>query len=270
MKIIQVSDLHLTDGALFYGIDPLDRIGAFIESVKQEHGDAALVVATGDLAHGGDGQAYRLLKTALAKLPMPTALLVGNHDRREAFRSVFADAPVDRYGFVQWTLRIGELRLIGIDTARRDGANGAGTFCTDRAVWLQDQLLADPGRPTLLFAHHPPMSVGIEVQDTSRVHFSQHTIDALKQANLLGLFCGHVHRSIDAVWQGLTVSICGALVHAVGFDPVANGESLVLTDEPPSYSAILVNGTDLVVHRAYPVGTHRIGSFSPRSDTSRT
>lgn len=58
MKIIQLSDLHLTGGnTALFGSRPDERLAAAVDSILRDHADAALCLMTGDLADAGDARA---------------------------------------------------------------------------------------------------------------------------------------------------------------------------------------------------------------------
>ena len=102
MKFIHVTDLHLVpEGELLWGLSPVETLDACLADIARHHADAAFVAVTGDLAERGEVAAYQLLKDRLAGLALPAVLLLGNHDDRANFRSVFSDTPLDRGGFVQ-------------------------------------------------------------------------------------------------------------------------------------------------------------------------
>lgn len=116
MKIIQVTDLHLVEpGAVLCGLDPLARLQACITDINENHGDAELVIFTGDLSDTGDEVTYRVLADGLTRLIPPFRLMLGNHDDRDAFLSVFNTVRVEE-GFVQSVEDTREGRLILLDT----------------------------------------------------------------------------------------------------------------------------------------------------------
>lgn len=98
-----------------------------------------------------------------------------------------------------WSTRVGEVRLIGVDTAEFGYAGGRINERQMRA--LRAELADDPERPTILFAHHP------FTQDAVRSHFGGEAfmVEA-QQAKIFqeilaatpgakGVFAGHTHRS---------------------------------------------------------------------------
>jgi len=73
-----------------------------------------------------------------------------------------------------------------------------GTFCDERFANLSALIDGDTDKPVAVFMHHPPfeVSVGPDPQ-----HFESHEMmtrmaDALQvSGRVIGIFCGHVHRS---------------------------------------------------------------------------
>src|SRR5437868_15466615 len=99
MKLMQITDIHLSKpGEKLFDTDPGERLRLCLADIATHHRDADLVVVTGDLAHGGDPAAYRALREALDAFPLPTQLLIGNHDDRRNFLACFPEAPVDADG----------------------------------------------------------------------------------------------------------------------------------------------------------------------------
>ena len=76
-------------------------LGRCVEDINRTHSDADLCVITGDLTHWGERDAFEHLREHLDKLQIPLRLLLGNHDDRETFRSVFQAQRADENGFIQ-------------------------------------------------------------------------------------------------------------------------------------------------------------------------
>ena len=150
MKFIHITDTHLVEpGQRLYGLDPLERLELCIESVNREHGDAAFAIVTGDLAHAGQMPAYHALKACFAKLKLKTHFLLGNHDDRTQFLSVFADAPRDANGFVQYSFDTELGRFICLDT--HEPKVPWGLLCERRLAWLGTELERAAATPVYLF-----------------------------------------------------------------------------------------------------------------------
>lgn len=138
VKILHLSDSHLVSpGDLTHGHDPLARLRSAIDDINQFHSDAKFLVITGDLSDTGGEDSYLALQQVLGSLNIPYLLLMGNHDHRESFKSVFPHA-ADENGFIQASVNLGDLRLICLDTLY-DG-QVTGRLCTVRLNWLKQQL----------------------------------------------------------------------------------------------------------------------------------
>lgn len=143
MKIVQLSDLHLTGGdALLFGTNPQAQLRAVVDSLLRDHHDAAFCLLSGDLADAGGDAAYQALAEITARLPMPVYPLVGNHDDRGALRRAFPTAPCDESGFVQAAIDTRHGRFLLLDTL--DPGNPAGLYCARRRAWLRRQLAWHP------------------------------------------------------------------------------------------------------------------------------
>ena len=117
MKIVQLSDLHLTaSSALLYGIDPRARLNAAVDSIVRDHADAAFCLLSGDLADAGADDAYAALASITARLPMPAYPMVGNHDDRDALMRAFPALPREESGFIQTTIDTPHGRFLLLDT----------------------------------------------------------------------------------------------------------------------------------------------------------
>lgn len=168
--IAQVTDTHIkAGGRKAYG-GRVDTHGALARCVRHlnsldPHPDVVLL--TGDLVDMGRPDEYASLRELLDRLDAPYFVVPGNHDERGALRAAFAD---HRYlpqegEFLHYCMDDHPLRLVGLDSTV-PGEPG-GLMCDARLAWL-DATLGNPGRPTLLFMHHPPFVTGIAHMDVQR------------------------------------------------------------------------------------------------------
>jgi 3',5'-cyclic-AMP phosphodiesterase len=161
LKIIHRTDPHVRPlGQAVYGVDSAARLAAVVADVNMRHADGDLVAITGDLTHYGEPESYTRVVEILAAPRLPYRRMLGNHDKRPAFREACPDHPVDETGFVQSTLdapgRIG--RLLFLDTHEPDRIGGH--LCAQRLAWLSARLDEARERPVVVFQHHPPLSGG--------------------------------------------------------------------------------------------------------------
>lgn len=246
MKLIQITDLHLVPrGQRLFDCDPGERLHLCLSDVARHHGDADLVVITGDLAHNGEPAAYTALRDALAGFALPTRLLIGNHDNRKNFRACFPDAAVDTDGFVQSALDTAQGRLLFLDT--HEPGTHAGHYCQTRLRWLGAQCEQAPGA-IYIFMHHPAGRVAYAPMDALGLQDAAEFGEVIRGHDVRHIFAGHVHRPISGTWNGVPFSTLRGLNHQVWLDfSVAAGIPCSL--EPPAYAVILIDETGTIVHQ---------------------
>ena len=72
MKLIHMSDIHLTaPGSTIGGRDPRYNFERALSHILLDHGDAELMVITGDLSDWGDRADYEWLRSRLDSFPLP-------------------------------------------------------------------------------------------------------------------------------------------------------------------------------------------------------
>jgi Icc protein len=267
MKIIHITDTHLVrPGETIYGLDPAERLETVVTDVIARHGDADLVVITGDLADRGEPEAYARLDEILSPLPMPIRLLLGNHDSREAFRDRFTGHPVDENGFVQSYLDApdGLGRLIFIDT-HEPGWSG-GRVCDQRLDWLTLRLDEASDRPAYIFMHHPPFDMGVRHFEKIGLEQPERfvaTLDA-HPGKVRHLFLGHVHLPVNGVLaSGIPFTAGRGCNHQMALD--FNAMDCIWAAHEPNYSVIMLEPHGLFVHAFDLIGAPQIatGAYPP-------
>ena len=266
-RLIIFSDLHILadETARIIGLDPSERLRNGVRHVNRHHGDAARVICMGDLAHKAEPGAYARLRFILDELEMPYSLLVGNHDRRDAYVEAFPEAPLDEHGFVQQVIDLPEGRLVLLDTL--DGPpyvlpdSRAGVLCERRLDWLDRQLAGANGRPAYVFMHHPPHAVGFPGMDSIRLGNEDDFHAVLeRRRNVRHLFAGHVHRTISGTHRSLPFSVFKSPAHQqpMTFD---SAEHTLSVDEPAAYGIVFVHEQGVLVHTEdYEISTLEAGS----------
>lgn len=244
MKLIQITDLHLRGrGELVCGLDPAAHLAKAIADINRHHADADLVVFTGDLSDDGSLASYHLLADIIAPLVPPARLLLGNHDARLAFSSVFPST-LTVGGFVQSSMDIGGYRLVFLDTL--DEGSVAGRLCERRLGWL-DGCLAEASIPALVFMHHPPFNIGMPPLDGVKLDDPQAFADVIgRHGNTRHIFAGHVHRLSSGTWNGIAFSTGRGTNHQTA--PLFGAKDFAVGFETPAYNVILIDGPDITVH----------------------
>ena len=244
MKLIQITDPHLRgDGELICGLDPAASLASAIADINNHHGDADLVVFTGDLSDDGSQVSYRLFADLIRPLVPPSRLLLGNHDDRATFRAVFPDAPAED-GFVQSVLDTDGGRLMFLDTL--DEGAVAGRLCAHRLNWL-DSRLAEAPASVLIFMHHPSFDIGMPPLDGVKLADPQAFAGVLRRhGNVRHIFAGHVHRLCSGTWNGIAFNTGRGTNHQTA--PLFGAKDFAVGFDAPAYNLILLDGPNIVVH----------------------
>lgn len=213
MKLVVLSDIHIDEpGGDQKFPENLRRLETAIDRINTAYGDADLLVFAGDLVdRGRRAEPYYLLQNALARLAPPYALTLGNHDGREAFRSVFGDAHCDPNGYVQSAHDLDGTCVIILDTAsdipagsnRRGASDPKGQLCAKRLSWLSDRLSDAADQPVIVILHHPPLRLGL-VNDPWVLQEPEAFIDLLaSHGDVRQVLSGHIHLTSTAFHRGI-------------------------------------------------------------------
>lgn len=261
--IAQITDTHV-------GFEPeagdeefnFLRFCMAIDHLLEQNVQPDALILTGDIADKGRPDSYERIKGPLSRCNFPVHVMTGNHDNRDNLLAAFPDCPTiaDANGkkYAQYAFEMRDLRIVCLDTLKH-GRHG-GAFCETRADWLSSELAAYPKTPTLIMMHHPPIVSGIDWMDP-RPHeaWLKRFASAITGHNqIIGITCGHLHRTVASALSGIPVSVTSAVAPAVSLDlrPVdfhkADGRGIV-DGEPPGYSLHRWKDGKLVTH-FQPVG----------------
>ncbi len=252
--LVQLSDLHIREpGRLAYGrLDTAPYLRQAIESIARLPQQPTAVVITGDLTDFGRAAEYEHLRQLLQALTVPVYLMPGNHDDRQQLRVSFADHPylgVD--GFIQYSVPIGGLQLIALDTVVPHAS--AGALCAQRLSWLAAELDKFRDRPVVIAMHHPPFQTLIGHMDDIGLQSGARELEALllQNPNVERVICGHLHRPIQVSFASTVAVTVPSPAHQVCLDlsPLA---ASAWNLEPPGFGVhALPAGGRMVSHTAY-------------------
>ncbi len=247
MRILQLSDIHLrADGKLsFHKMNTMEAFRKTVDYLEAMDPQPDLYVLTGDLADNGNAAAYGVLKTMLARLSKPVFILPGNHDRRELLLELLPEyCPVqeDISPYICYTLEQFPVRIIAAETI--DQGKHWGCLTEPVADWLEAKLKEDPLRPTILFTHHPPFQTGLHIMDEPFGNLERFQ-EIVKLHKNLRICCGHIHRAITTVWNGVPVCSCPPVSMLIELDLSPKGGDTFYLSDPGyllhDYCAGLVN-----------------------------
>jgi 3',5'-cyclic-AMP phosphodiesterase len=201
--LAQLSDLHI--GGEENGFDPVLRLEAVIEAIRSlpNQPDAALV--SGDLTDDGAVDSCRIASELLARLEVPLHVLPGNHDDRARLREVF-ELSGEGGEPINYSVDVGELRLVALDSVVP--GQDPGDFPPEQLRWLDEELAAQPERPTLLAMHHTPLATGSREWDEINLLAAQREDLAGvvgRHPQLRAIVGGHLHRVAASALAGCPV-----------------------------------------------------------------
>lgn len=254
MIIAQITDLHVRAvGKTCNGFIETNRmLEEAVGAIARLDPRPDVVIATGDLTDCGLVAEYEALRGILARLPMPVYLIPGNHDRRENLRQVFADSdylPEDG-PFLHYAVDRFPVRLIGMDSVIP--GQGHGSICAERRAWLEARLAEAPGKPTILFLHHPPFSTGLKSMDAiGCLDGAEMEPIVRRHPNVMRVLCGHHHRPIQTAWAGTIGSVAPSTAHQVMLDLVDNEAARIMMEPPAYHLHLWTPASGLVTHQAY-------------------
>lgn len=257
--LLQLSDLHIREpGRLAYGrINTAPYLQQAVHSITRLPQRPDAVVITGDLTDFGRAAEYDHLRALLTPLgSMPIYLLPGNHDDRSQLRASFPEHAhylgnhFGHDGFVQYSVPVGDLQLIALDTVV-PGAS-TGSLCAQRLAWLEAELERQSHLPVVIAMHHPPFQTLIGHMDHIGLLEGAQALEAIvaRHPNVERVICGHLHRSIQVRFGGTIASTVPAPAHQVSLDLSPQAPSTWML-EPPGFAIhALPRGGRMVSHLA--------------------
>ncbi|MCR8725428.1 metallophosphoesterase [Frigidibacter sp. ROC022] len=250
-KLLVMTDLHIrAEGQRIIGLDPGARLAEALAHALARHGDAEALVLCGDLTHAGEPAEYQRLRAVLADCPLPVIPMLGNHDNRDAFRTVFPEAPATPEGHVQDVRDIGETWLITLDTLIGPpfGWTHLGRLGPERLAWLDSALAGARDRQVLVCAHHPPMPTGLPAMDSILLEDGAALVDRLLAHDAPAhLILGHLHRTVSGTMRGLPFTVLKGTCHQGPLELVSD-DSTLSVDEPGAYGVVLLGPGQVIVH----------------------
>lgn len=253
MKLIHISDIHIHPAPIL-GIDPVANFKACLDHIAGFDADADRIVITGDLTHHGRLESYQQLKEILAWSPLQgdlePRLLIGNHDDRDTFRSVFPEARCDDNGYIQWTEDVAAGRFVYLDTVEK--GTHAGHLGRDRLAWLRRELMraVDDGVAAWLFLHHNPTAVHVANADAIGLIDEGEFLTLLLQFRpvVRHIFFGHCHFTLSGAIHGIPFSAPRSTCHTCWPDFSGDAGRMGYGDLVPNYNVCILTEHSAVVH----------------------
>jgi len=254
MKLVHLSDIHIADVSLF-GLDPIEHFQLALAHLREFHADAERIVITGDLTHEGSATCYVRLRVLLENSGLlgtqVLKLLLGNHDNREAFKSVFPEAPCDEHGFLQAVDVTPVGWFVYLDTV--EAGQHTGVYCPLRYAWLSDVLrkAVEQNQPVWLFMHHNPTPVHVGFADSIGLLDGARFRELLSdyRTTIRHVFFGHCHFSLSGSIAGIPISAPAPTSHPSWPNFETSADAVLANPAMCSYNVCFIDGDSVVVHR---------------------
>ncbi|MGF1615695.1 MAG: phosphodiesterase [Gammaproteobacteria bacterium] len=228
LRVLQITDTHLLadEHGLLRGHQTDRSLRAVLDHAAQHRVPLDLVIATGDLAHHAEPEAYDRLRGYFERLHTPVQCLPGNHDSPGVMRSCFVPYGIgcaDIFDRGCW-------RIIMLDSVVE--AQDWGQL-TDSELARLDQALWDlSDRYAVVCVHHQPVPIGNPSMDDMGLSNADEffrVIDARTCVRVI--MWGHTHSEFAAMRHRAhllgTPSTC--------FQFGASMTGIVITDALPAY-----------------------------------
>ena len=188
MRLIQITDCHLgaEPGEKLLGLDTDESLHDVLAVLADREQGADLIVATGDIACGGQPGAYRRFPGLVAGyLKAPMAWLPGNHDSFDLMRQCSGDVLMERVELPHW-------QLLLLDSSVPGHEHGD---LLEIELQRLERGLQRCDKHTLVFVHHQPLPVGSTWIDQYVIRNGDRLLQLLSDyAQVKGLIWGHVHQ----------------------------------------------------------------------------
>jgi len=250
VRILHISDFHLPDerGQILYGLDPYACVQAAVAAVGRVFPVPDLAVVGGDMLNAGESGDYGTLNDVLVPLSMPIHYVLGNHDCLDVFNeSSLSLRGAESPGY--YSCDCHGCHLVMLYTAGT--GHGYGEMDDEQLAWLEKDLVGSSDRPVLIFAHHPPVDVGVAWLDRIKLHNADAFWRVVEPhaVHILGVFVAHLHLQATWVHRGVFVASCPSVCWQ--FSGNADAAKAELSDEPPGFNVIDVSDEQVVVRTVH-------------------
>ena len=254
--LLHLSDTHLLAGGnrLYGSVDAAAHLTKLFAEVEESGRRPDAIIFTGDLADKGEPEAYDnlrdIVEPAAARLGARVIWVMGNHDKREAFRTNLlgelpTSTPIDR------VYDLGGLRIITLDTTVPGHHYGA--VSEDQLEWLADELRVPAPDGTILAMHHPPVPSMLDLAVAVELREQAGLAEVLRGTDVRSILAGHLHYSSTATFAGIPVSVASATCYTQDLTVPVGGTRG--RDGARAFNLVHVY-PDTILHSVVPIGTY--------------
>ncbi len=187
-QILHITDMHLLGDvdARLHGWHVQQAFDAVLADALARYPDFDLIVLGGDLVDDESVAGYERLNARLATLDRPVLAMAGNHDDPDRIARLLTHAQVHT------DITLGGWRLYALNT--HVAGSDAGRIGDAQRAELKRRL--DRYRePSIVFAHHPPVTTGSAWLDAIGLEDRRELAHLLADyPQVRGVVCGHAHQ----------------------------------------------------------------------------
>ncbi len=234
IRLVQLSDMHLhaDPNHTLLGLNTLDSFRQCLTLARSQNWPPDLILATGDLAHEPSAGVYARVNALLGDLHVPVAAIPGNHDDPLLLASSLQSDNLVADGHVvmgNWQIVLLDSRLAGSE---------AGRLTPAQLAHLEDSLARHPGHHALVCLHHPPLALGSQWLDSSRLENPEELFQVLdRHAQVRAVLWGHVHQ--EYAGRRGAVRLIGSPSTCIQFRPAS--DSFALDAVAPGYRWLVLH-----------------------------
>ncbi|PKG40574.1 3',5'-cyclic-AMP phosphodiesterase [Psychromonas sp. Urea-02u-13] len=258
LAFLQITDTHLFADREkdLLGIKTVQSFEAVVKHASK-YKNCQAVLSTGDLSQDHSAQSYSDFSKHIKTLNLPCYWLPGNHDMQSVMLpSLLAE------GLAQTKVIESEYWQVILLDSQVEGVPH-GLLSALQLEFLQQTLIENPNKNTLICVHHHVLPVGSAWLDQHILKNNDAFLDLIKPfSNVAAVLSGHVHQAIDTLKDGVrfitTPSTC------VQFKP--NSDDFSLDSVAPGYRYLRLTASgeiETVVERinkdAFPVDADATG-----------
>jgi 3',5'-cyclic-AMP phosphodiesterase len=235
--IAHLSDTHfLGNGRQLYGtVDTDSPVSRALHQLERSGARVDALLFTGDIADTGETDAYRrirdLVESAAERLGARVIWVMGNHDKRAAFRTELLreqqlSEPEERgraeTSPVDAVVDLDGLRVITLDTSVPGYHHGA--LSTAQLDWLSEVLSEPTRHGSLLALHHPPIPTMVPLMSLLELREQSGLAARIAGSDIRAILAGHLHYATTGTFAGIPVSVAAATCYTI--DPSAPAREL--------------------------------------------
>jgi len=195
LKIIFLSDMHLTHQEDFLGIDTFASFDSTVTHIQENHNDADYVVLGGDFIQDQKKESFEFFYTQIRRLKPSLLYARGNHDISDKFYSSLRSESDFFISTKYW-------EIIMLETYSK--GNIFGEVCIKELKKLVDYSFLNKDKFFFIYMHHNLFMTQSPWLDIHITKNREEVLSVLKKIkNLRLVINGHIHQETNLIHEGI-------------------------------------------------------------------